>query len=532
MVFSTLGAYHFLLPASLDGIRPEILSIFLGYNNWWQIGQDADYFTRLANASPFTHLWFLGIEIQYIVIWPFLFFIYRKLSTFLSRKVALVFLLFIGLAASIVMPYLYDMDHDAITRLYYGTDTRIYALLLGAFLGARRAGIAYKQIVSKASNYISSVVFLLLIGLSIWGFISLGGQEPFVYQGGMFLYTILFLFLVWITEHPAYSVAALLDSAPIKWIGKRCYEIFLWQYPVLFLGQQLHGEALFGSGLWYNVCVAIVILLLSIWTHTLTDKIVHIHHCTWQDCIEKIRSFIFVGATGLGILCIGLGFVAMLYASNTKAAAGAELKAQLEQNAQIQEEENKKAAFEMAKNGSAVKNSLFGVAAIGDSVMLGASPALRKDLPNIYIDAKVSRYVGDGLAIAEDMDRKGRLGNVVLIGLGTNGPLTGYYEPQTKALLDFLTKNPNRQVFWVNDYAPSVSWEKGNNQYLEQLAKQYKNLTIINWYTPVSQHPEWLSKDGIHPNDLGIKEYATIVKEAMQNKLAQLEADKMLKNGK
>ena len=117
----------------------------------------------------------------------------------------------------------------------------------------------------------------------------------------------------------------------------------------------------------------------------------------------------------------------------------------------------------MAKNGSAVKNSLVGVAAIGDSVMLGASPALRKDLPNIYIDAKVSRYVGDGLAIAEDMDRKGRLDNIVLIGLGTNGPLTGYYEPQTKALLDFLTKNPNRQVFWINDYAPSVSWEKGNN---------------------------------------------------------------------
>lgn len=42
------------------------------------------------------------------------------------------------------------------------------------------------------------------------------------------------------------------------------------------------------------------------------------------------------------------------------------------------------------------------------------------------------------------MDRKGRLDNIVLIGLGTNGPLTGYYEPQTKALLDFLTKNPNR----------------------------------------------------------------------------------------
>lgn len=70
---------------------------------------------------------------------------------------------------------------------------------------------------------------------------------------------------------------------------------------------------------------------------------------------RKNSLFYFVGATGLGILCIGLGFVAMLYASNTKAAAGAELKAQLEQNAQIQEEENKKAAFEMAKNGSAVK---------------------------------------------------------------------------------------------------------------------------------------------------------------------------------
>lgn len=56
MLLVTVGVNGLLLPNSLNGIRPELMSIVFGYNNFWQIAQDADYFTRLINVSPFTHL--------------------------------------------------------------------------------------------------------------------------------------------------------------------------------------------------------------------------------------------------------------------------------------------------------------------------------------------------------------------------------------------------------------------------------------------------------------------------------------------
>lgn len=73
VILVTIGVNALLIPKTVNGIRLEVLSVLLGYNNIWQIFQNADYFTRLTNTSPFTHLWFLGIELQYFVLWPLLF---------------------------------------------------------------------------------------------------------------------------------------------------------------------------------------------------------------------------------------------------------------------------------------------------------------------------------------------------------------------------------------------------------------------------------------------------------------------------
>lgn len=57
VIFSTVGIYYFLAPKVIESIRPEIISVLLGYNNWWQIAQNADYFAILNNLTPFTHLY-------------------------------------------------------------------------------------------------------------------------------------------------------------------------------------------------------------------------------------------------------------------------------------------------------------------------------------------------------------------------------------------------------------------------------------------------------------------------------------------
>ena len=89
MLLVTAGSYHFLLPKALAGVFGEVTSVLFGYNNWWQILQNADYFARITNSSPFTHLWFLGIELQYYLLWPALYFIYKALQNRAGRKAGL-----------------------------------------------------------------------------------------------------------------------------------------------------------------------------------------------------------------------------------------------------------------------------------------------------------------------------------------------------------------------------------------------------------------------------------------------------------
>lgn len=511
VILTTIGVYSFLLPNSIIAIRPEVISIILGYNNWWQIHQNADYFTRLVNASPFTHLWFMGIELQYFVLWPILFFIYSRCHKKWGYKWGVAVVTFIGLCSSMLMPYVYVPGQD-VTRLYYGTDTRIYALLFGASLGLIRGNRVNYEILPSWQRFFCVGIFILLfVGLIVVTFV-VDGQNPVVYEGGMLAITIGFCIMVWLTENNTLPIGKALDFPPLRWIGHHSYGIFLWQYPVLFLFQRMQWNTMIGNVFTYNALVIVTIVLLTYWT----DEVV--------KGANLLRKPILLSLTVLGSIFMLYGVIGIVNSSDQKVNDLGDLQSRLEANAAIQQAENEKAAMKAAEEKEAVEKSLHGVACIGDSVMLGSASALRTVLPGAYIDAKVSRYVGGGLDVAKDMESKGRLGKVVLVGLGTNGPITGYYEDETKALLKYLGKD--RDIFWVNVYGPDLEWQNGNNQYLEKIARENSNVTIIDWYSLVSKHKEWLSDDGVHPNDKGVIEYAKLVHDTMEKRLSEKEKNK------
>ena len=512
----TLGVYYFILPNTLSGIRWELLSIVLGYNNWWQIAQNADYFTRLANTSPFTHLWFLGIELQYFVIWPILFYIFKKLRIY---GFWLIFLL--GAASAVWMTYLYVPGQD-VTRLYYGTDTRAYALIFGAVLGILMGGHTKKSVGVAEPNPLwkriaaITAFTILLIGLLI-GYVFLGGQNPLLYQGGMAVITIGLCAMIGLVNYESLTLGKWLDNPVLKWLGKKSYGIFLWQYPVLYAVHRLNLINQAEEPLLYGIAVTAVILVLTVWTDYMVSFIERLPEFMH---ILRFGKRVAIVAMAIVTCCVmALGVYGVAVSSSEKMGDLQTLHNRLAANEAKQQQENEKAAQLRAEKQAQVKQSLAHVSAIGDSVMLGASDSLRKELPGIYIDAKVSRYVGAGEGIAKKMQSEDRLGNVVLIGLGTNGPISGYYESDTKALLKYL--GDKRQIFWVNVYCPGLEWQNSNNKYLEQLAKEHKNIKIIDWYSLISKHPEWLAEDGIHPNDEGVKAYAQLVRTSMEKDLEE-----------
>lgn len=214
------------------GIREQILSIFLGYNNWWQIAQDASYFSRLTGASPFTHLWFLGVEMQFYLLWPLLFFLYKKCYHRLGGKRACFFFLAPALLSLTTMICLYHPGDDP-SRVYYGTDTMGFTLCLGMFLGALRHN--YPILCTPADRKRQLPIFASMLGITLVLFLIVKGRNPFLYLGGMFVISVFFAVMILFTENQKTLPQELPLAGQAAFLGKYSYNIYLWHYPVIVL---------------------------------------------------------------------------------------------------------------------------------------------------------------------------------------------------------------------------------------------------------------------------------------------------------
>ncbi|MFR0770877.1 MAG: hypothetical protein ACLSH6_00635 [Limosilactobacillus pontis] len=90
----------------LHDIRMTILTNLLWVYNWWEIGHGQSYFDQFGGVSPFTHLWTLGVEAQFYLLWPLIIWGLYKL---VHRKVIVRrIILILAILSAIEMAVLYD----------------------------------------------------------------------------------------------------------------------------------------------------------------------------------------------------------------------------------------------------------------------------------------------------------------------------------------------------------------------------------------------------------------------------------------
>ena len=115
----------------LTKLRDDMWAALLWVTNWWYIFQDASYFDALGAPSPLTHFWSLAIEEQFYLIWPPL--LFAMVSMHMSKPNTRRVVLGLAAASALAMMVLYNPAADP-SRVYYGTDTRVFSLLLGAWM--------------------------------------------------------------------------------------------------------------------------------------------------------------------------------------------------------------------------------------------------------------------------------------------------------------------------------------------------------------------------------------------------------------
>ena len=299
VILVTIGLYHFLLPGVLEDSGKEIVSIVFGFNNWWQLAMNADYFARVVNASPFTHMWFLGVEIEYVVLWPIIF----GLCVLLKKWNAPLVLACLGLISAAMMAFMSFLGVD-ISRLYYGTDTRIFACLFG---GAMGLWFVKQKGDFSGDNFLSGryeILFgILLIPVLIATFL-LCGQYPALYGGGMQLLTLIFCMMLFaVIADP--KLGKRLELPVLKWIGGHSYEIFLWQYPVLYFFQRKGWHELtYGPAL-----EILLILILAAWSKEVPAFIFKLKlPFHGEELRRRLPRYTFAGITVVSslIMCFGM----------------------------------------------------------------------------------------------------------------------------------------------------------------------------------------------------------------------------------
>jgi peptidoglycan/LPS O-acetylase OafA/YrhL len=149
------------------------------------------------------------------------------------------------------------------------------------------------------------------------------------------------------------------------------------------------------------------------------------------------------------------------------------------------------------------------VAAIGDSVMLGAVAALQDTLGPIEIDAAESRQAAAGIQVLQDRRAAGELGDVVIVQLGNNGPLSA---EQFDALMDTLADV--RRVVLLTVKVPRP-WEGPTNAVIMAGAQRYPNVVLVDWRAASAGQPGLFWGDGLHLRPQGARLYASMIADAV-----------------
>lgn len=230
---------------------------------------------------------------------------------------------------------------------------------------------------------------------------------------------------------------------------------------------------------------------------------------------KKIKTCL--GITGL-IICTIIGGYGIFHAP---ASDQSELEQELLRNEQALEETNSTPPAQSTDASPAAQTSVpetqqpdaeeetkQTISVIGDSVFLGASPSFQELHKDAVIDAKISRQVYQAIDVAKKLDKKNKLGNTIIISLGTNGkfnPATG------QELLDYL--GPDRTIYWINAYGNNLEFQSEVNDTIQKLAKEYSNVHVISWDKEGKKHPDWFYQDGVHLNTKGQEGFAQFVEK-------------------
>ncbi len=533
----------------------QIVGALTFSTNWVEITAGSSYFDQTA-PQLFMNFWSLAVEEQFYLVWPALTLL---LVTFAAARTRVAVALGIAAVSTVLMAVLLEPGADA-TRVYYGTDTHVMGLMIGAALAfgwasprlsaqmrPSRLGAPGRWVVPIAAATLIACLMLL------------DESDPTTFRGGILLASLASGVLVLgVLDRPpggATTWQRLTGHPAARWAGERSYAIYLWHWPVILLVARDNPSApgTLSHLLTRGWCVLVTLALADL-THRAVEtpfrrhgfggvlRMTGVFVLSWSrrtrqavagtaltamlvlttvvltapDQSETARMLQANEAAALAQDAAGTPPAAAPTTSITATRATTPTAGTTQSDPRRQGSTGTPAVVAPAATTSAAPAAVKAaftmptgnqIDGYGDSMMVGSIHALDYYFPGIRMDARSNRRWSDGLAAIKARGEGNR--RAVVLAFGTNA---GVDAQAVAAALDAL--GPERMVVLVNLMGPFARIDD-DNAALEAAAASRPNVVVADWAAAVRDHPDQLQSDRIHPSLKGSHLFAKTVRQAL-----------------
>ena len=529
-------------------LRKSHLDAIFGYiysSNWWYIFHKLDYFDSFGAQSPFKHLWSLAIEEQFYMIFPLLFLLVnrKKKSKDGTYKLNKNFLyVVLGLILVSLLAHILLFDINNISRIYFGTDTRAFSLLVGVVGAILYPMERLHAKVTPQQNMLYSVVSLVSIATLITVMIYTSEYNTLLYRGGFLLVAILGLIVIISSGKQHTLMSRLLSFKPVVFIGKISYSLYLWHFPVLVLTTPV--SEIGNPNIFFVILRIVLTFAVAIVSYVFVET--PIRKLGFKNYINVIfkklkkrpgkSRKVYAGIVGLvsvlflmGIFGKSVPFISTAFVkemesnketqfvnngnnkdSNQEKSSDSnkDNKDNKDNNQEKSSDSNKdnKVNKEDKKNSDKKYSSVL---VMGDSLTVDIGEKFQGLYPGAVIDGKIGRQLYVAVEEAKSYSKYNNENSAIIFQLGTNGPFT---ESQIEELVKEFDK---ADIYFVNIKVPRA-WEKTVNAALKETQEKHSNVKIIDWYSVANSSKDLFEPDRVHLNQTGIAEMVTLIEKNLK----------------
>lgn len=483
-------------------------------SNYYEILSGGSYESQFVKHL-FLHTWFLAIEVHFYLLWPILTnFIYKMSKgsknvkkTFSNRFFLTSLILYIlSLGLTIGMTVL-DKNRSFV---YFSDFTRLSSFFMGAFVACFVKRFGYRKIPYKEASLGAGLIILLMS-------FSLSYDMKITYILGFFLTDLLTIIAIL----AAVSNEDVEEVRPVKKIAPYTYSIYLLHWPVFVIMESAFDKP---TALLMTIIVTGILVMINYHIFEPVFKGEEIELRIFKiDPSTRARIITLVSVMAISFVsAIGLSYASDDMVSLEKQIWISSLKQDLGQIDKDKEEIDKQ-IYENENPDEILKDKEVTTTIIGDSVLLGNREYIEEKIQGTSVDAEGYRLLETAPDIIEEYKNEGRLGEIVVLSLGTNA-----VEDPERSLERVIKALPEKtKLVLVSCFDDRYDHPHRVSLAMKKLSDKYKFVTYMPWEEEAMDHPEYYEgTDGVH--FYGIKDAYDAYNKLLQK--AILEASK--KEGK